>query len=204
MSLVSSLHRRFAREPRSASLAAIIASLVPPGLLLDLGCGDGTLARRVTAARPDVRIVGADTLARASCAVPMARYDGQRLPFASSAFDAVLLVDVVHHSARPLDLLAEAGRVTRSMVVIKDHLADRMGARLLLRFMDWMGNARQGVALPYSYWRARDWHCAFADLRWSVTAWREHLGLYPGPLAPAFETGLHFLAVLHPPSLPRN
>ena len=199
MSLAASMHHRFGREPRSQALAAAIADLLPSGALtLDLGCGDGLLARRVIATRPDVRILGADTLIVHGCAVPVARYDGVRLPFPPKAFDVVLLVDVVHHAASPLALLAEAGRAARSAVLLKDHLADRFGARPVLRFMDWMGNARRGVALPYTYWRRADWQHAFADLHWSVAAWREDLDLYPGPLAPVFETGLHFMALLRP------
>ena len=203
MSLAATLHRRFAREPRTRALSAAVASLLPPGALtLDLGCGDGTLARRVMAARPDVRIVGVDTLTRGGCAVPVARYDGERLPFPAGRFDAVLLVDVVHHATHPRSLLAEAGRVARSAVVIKDHLADRVGARPLLRLMDWMGNARHGIALPYNYWTRADWRLAFADLGLKVAAWEERLGLYPRACAPLFETGLHFVALLHPAAVP--
>ena len=29
-----------------------------------------------------------------------------------------------------------------------------------LRFMDWIGNARHGVALPYNYWSAQEWTLA--------------------------------------------
>ncbi len=203
MSLAAAMHHRFGREPRSQALAAAIADLLPPrAVALDLGCGDGKLAQRVSRARPDVRIIGADTLSRHGCAISMVRYDGARLPFPPNAFDVVLLVDVVHHAASPLALLAEAGRVARSAVLLKDHLVDRFGARPVLRFMDWMGNARRGVALPYNYWRRADWQRAFADLHWSVAAWREHLDLYRGPLAPVFETGLHFMALLRPSAAP--
>ncbi|HWO60933.1 MAG TPA: class I SAM-dependent methyltransferase, partial [Umezawaea sp.] len=105
MSLVASLHRRFAQTSRRQALAAAVAQLLPAGArTLDLGCGDGTLAELVLQARPDVRIVGVDPLAR-SCGLPFARCDGARLPFRAGAFDAVLLLDVVHHAASPRGLL---------------------------------------------------------------------------------------------------
>jgi hypothetical protein len=84
------------------------------------------------------------------------------------------------------------------VVVIKDHLADRLGARPLLGFMDWVGNARFGVSLPHHYWRKRDWHAAFDALGWTVTTWNEQLGLYQPALRPVFEHGLHFVATLRP------
>jgi hypothetical protein len=84
------------------------------------------------------------------------------------------------------------------LVVIKDHLADRLGSRPLLGIMDWVGNARFGVSLPRHYWRKREWHAAFDDLGWTVTAWNEQLGLYARALRPVFEHGLHFVAALRP------
>jgi len=198
MSLVAILHQRFAQSSRRRALATAVAELLPDGArTLDLGCGDGALAELVLAARPDVRIVGVDPLAR-SCRLTFARCDGARLPFSSREFDAVLLIDVVHHAASPRDLLREAGRVARSLVVIKDHLADRLGARPLLGIMDWVGNARFGVSLPRNYWRKREWQAAFDDLGWTVTAWNERLGLYARAFRPVFEDGLHFVATLRP------
>jgi len=198
MSLVASLHQRFAQASRRQALAAAVARLLPQGArTLDLGCGDGTLAELVLEARPDVRFVGVDPLAR-HCRLPFARCDGARLPFAAGAFDAVLLIDVVHHSACPGELLSEAGRVARTLVLIKDHLADRPGARALLGVMDWVGNARFGVSLPHHYWRKDEWSAAFDDLGWTVTGWNEQLGLYRPALRPVFEHGLHFMATLRP------
>jgi len=199
MSVIGALHSRLGQEPRRRALAPALAALLPvQARVLDLGCGDGTLANQVVATRADVRMIGADTLTPAGCAIPVVRYDGGRLPFETGTFDVVLLVDVVHHSTHPLDVLAEAGRVARMAVVIKDHLADRVGARPVLRLMDWVGNARHGVALPYNYWTTREWRRAFDQLGWTVTMWRERLKLYPSLLAPFFEAGLHFLAVLRP------
>jgi len=198
MSLVAILHQHLAQASRLRALAAAVSGLLPDGArALDLGCGDGTLAELVLEARPDVRIIGADPLAR-GCRVPFARCDGARLPFASGEFDAVLLIDVVHHAVSPPDLLRETGRVARSLVVIKDHLADRLGSRPLLGMMDWIGNARFGVSVPHNYWRKHEWHAAFDELGWTVAAWNERLGLYSRILRPVFEHGLHFVAALQP------
>ena len=62
--------------------------------------------------------------------------------------------------------------------------------------MDWVGNARFGVALPYRYWTEAQWHAA----------WQKHgliperviscLGLYPVPADWVFGAQLHFIALL--------
>jgi hypothetical protein len=36
--------------------------------------------------------------------------------------------------------------------LIKDHTLNGFLAGLTLRFMDWVGNACYGIALPYHYW----------------------------------------------------
>ena len=64
----------------------------------------------------------------------------------------------------PTVLLREAARVARQGVVIKDHTRDGILAGPILRFMDFVGNAHHGVALPYNYWPRRCWIGAFEEL----------------------------------------
>ena len=108
---------------------------------------------------------GIDVLVRPETKIPVQPFDGQRIPFADGAFDAVSFVDVLHHTDDPIVLLREAVRVAKTAVVIKDHLADGVLARPTLRFMDWVGNAGHGVVLPYNYWTQPQWSRAFARAR---------------------------------------
>jgi hypothetical protein len=62
--------------------------------------------------------------------------------------------------------------------------------------MDWVGNARHGVALPYNYWPRSKWLDAFNDLDLRLNVWKEDLGLYPWPANLVFERSLHFVARL--------
>ena len=64
----------------------------------------------------------------------------------------MLFVEVLHHTTDPLALPRESSRVARDCIIIKDHHLDNLAAAAVLRFMDWMGNARHGVILPYNYW----------------------------------------------------
>jgi SAM-dependent methyltransferase len=199
MSLVERLHSGLVFPRRVRVLAGHLAGILPRNArVLDVGCGDGLIASSILRLRPDLDILGIDTLVRGQVHIPVREFDGRQLPFPDDSFDAAMLVDVVHHAAEPMRLLQETARVAGGMLVIKDHLADRVLARPTLRLMDVVGNARHGVALPFNYWSRDRWRRAFAELGLQVHLWRERLGLYPRPASWLFESSLHFLCRLGP------
>jgi SAM-dependent methyltransferase len=192
-------HQRAVYGRRIRVLARHLQEMLPrDATVLDVGSGDGLLARRILDARPDLRIRGVDVLLRPESHIPVQRFDGVRLPFGDGEFDVVMMVDVLHHATDQAALLRETARVAKRAVVIKDHVVRGLLARPTLSFMDWVGNARHGVALPYSYWREEQWQRSFAQLRLRTTARRDSLGLYPWPASLVFGRGLHFLALLEP------
>ncbi len=93
-------------------------------------------------------------------------------------------------------LLREARRVARHAVLIKDHTRDGLLAGPTLRFLDWVGNAPHGVALPYNYWRERQWRESFERIGLTPSVWRNRLGLYPPGASWIFGRSLHFIARL--------
>jgi SAM-dependent methyltransferase len=199
--MLGATHQQLVYGRRIRVLTRHVAALLPAqATVLDVGSGDGLLAKRVMELRPDVRIRGVDVLPRSTSHIPVEIFDGVRLPFPDRSFDAVMMVDVLHHATAQDALLAEMARVTRGVVVIKDHLVQGVLAHPTLRFMDWVGNVRHGVALPYSYWTRTRWEQAFAMARLRVTHWRDRLGLYPFPASLIFDRHLHFVSVLeaHP------
>jgi SAM-dependent methyltransferase len=159
-----------------------------------VGSGDGLLARELLRRRPDVAISGVDVHPRSSPAIAVTLYDGRRLPFPDNVFDALTIVDVLHHADDPVLLLREAARVSRGALLIKDHTSDRFLAVPTLRLMDRIGNARHGVALPYRYWRRQTWFDRFDELGLEVDSWTSDLGLYPAPASWIFGGSLHFVA----------
>ncbi|HWE36605.1 MAG TPA: methyltransferase domain-containing protein [Isosphaeraceae bacterium] len=199
MGLIDRVHDRHVHGRRVRVLCEHLAALVPAGAsVLDVGCGDGLLARLLLDRRPDLDVRGIDVLVRPGTHVPVAPFDGRTIPEADGGVDVVLFVDVLHHTDDPTVLLREAARVARRAVVLKDHTRDGLLAGPTLRFMDDVGNARHGVALPHNYWPRRRWHEAFAALGLSVVAWRDDLGLYPRPADWVFGRSLHFVARLEP------
>ena len=195
--LVGRLHERTIYGRRIERIAATLAPLLPANArVLDVGSGDGHLAAQILAARPDLEIVGIDVLARPRAFIPVELFDGQTIPFADSSFDAVMFVDVLHHTDDPSVLLREARRVSRDSVLIKDHYNDGVGAHLTLRLMDWVGNAPHGVRLPYNYWSRARWSAAWQEERLTVSQLTTNLALYPWPLSVLFDRTLHFVAEL--------
>ena len=198
MSLFASAHDRV-HGRRVEVLATRLAALLPPkARVLDVGAGDGRLASVISRKRPDVTIEGIDVFVRPDTKIPVTKFDGLKIPFPDRAFDVVMLVDVVHHSEDPVTLLRESARVTGQRLLIKDHNRDGFLADTTLRIMDWVGNARHGVDLPYHFWPKRRWDEVFRDLGLGVRDYAAELHLYPGPADLVFGRGLHFIASLAP------
>ncbi|MCX7012911.1 MAG: class I SAM-dependent methyltransferase [Candidatus Sumerlaeota bacterium] len=174
------IHGGYVFARRTRILARRIADWLPRGArVLDVGCGDGNIDWRIAQCRPDVAIEGIDVLVRPSTRIPVKAFDGRTLPYPDQSFDAVLFVDVLHHARDPGSLLAEARRVASRCVVIKDHLREGWGAAPALRFMDWVGNERHHVALPYTYWTRAQWAAALRRAGLQCDACERRLRLYP-------------------------
>lgn len=205
MSWFDRLHQGYVHSRRVDVLSDRLAALLPPSArVLDVGSGDGRVASSIRVLRPAVDIRGIDVLVREDSAIEVEAFDGATIPFPDESFDAVLLVDVVHHASEPMALLREAVRVSRQSLLIKDHTLEGWWAGPTLRFMDRVGNARHGVALPFEYWTRARWISAFETLGLSVVAWSDRLGLYPIPARWVFDRSLHFLARLDRTSIPRT
>jgi SAM-dependent methyltransferase len=197
MSLVETIHGAYVHTRRCRVLGRHFADLVPHGAaVLDVGSGDGLLDHVLLEMRPDLSIRGVDVLVRPATHIPVEPFDGRTLPYDEDSFDAVLFVDVLHHTHDPMVLLREAARVARRAVLIKDHTLQGFLAGPQLRFMDRVSNARHGVVLPNNYWTSGQWHEAFAALGLTVEVWRKKLGLYPWPATWVFDRSLHFVCRL--------
>ncbi|MGW1544345.1 class I SAM-dependent methyltransferase [Streptomyces sp. NPDC002309] len=110
-----------ARSLRQARmLATALRGSPAPGLVLDIGCGDGSAAATAAPLLSGHRIVGVDwsqdALTRArprlSYAVRGELADGG-LPFRTAAADAVLFSEVIEHLVDPDSALDELRRVLR-------------------------------------------------------------------------------------------
>lgn len=194
--VIDRLHEKYIFARRIRVLSDWFVKMTPARCtVLDVGCGNGLLTKTLQSKRPDVSITGIDVLVRPQTYIPVTQFDGVHLPYHDSSFDVALFCDILHHTNNPMIMLREACRVARC-VLIKDHFNDGMAANARLRFMDSIGNARFGVALPYVYWGREQWNSAWQQLGLQKEEIVESLGLYPQPLNFIFGRGLHFIALL--------
>jgi len=197
LSAVKQGHQALVHKRRVRVLAAALAAQIPAAAsVLDIGCGDGTIAGLIAELRPDISIKGVEVMVRPGCRIECFPFDGSTLPFPEASFDVCMLVDVLHHTSDVSVLLREAARASRNNVLLKDHLSENGFDHATLRFMDWVGNRPHGVALAYNYQSRAQWNAHFAACGLRVATFTTDLSLYPAPFTALVGRKLHFVALL--------
>ena len=197
MKLLNKIHQKSVHSRRVDSLTNHLVELMGrTGNVLDVGCGDGLLASLLAAKLPYAGFYGIDVLVRENTHVPVGYFDGVKIPFDDNSFDTVMMVDVLHHTDEPAILMREAKRVAKDHIILKDHTRDGWLANSTLRFMDWVGNAHHGVALPYNYLSRSEWNSMFANLDLEVETWNGKPNIYGNPADWVFGRSLQFVARL--------
>ncbi|MEX1020074.1 MAG: class I SAM-dependent methyltransferase [Litorilinea sp.] len=130
--------------------------------VLDVGASDGQLAHQLTDST-GCHITGIDVCLQPYSYIEVRRYNGRNFPFDDNAFDCVLMVDMLHHTTDIEQVLAEARRVARRFILIKDHYWDSQFDVRALSMADFVGNAPYGIPLPYNYLRLTEWEHLFHD-----------------------------------------
>jgi SAM-dependent methyltransferase len=203
--LLNTVHHNAVFKRRVRVLADLIAAkLQPYDTVLDVGCGDGSVARAIMDRLASVEITGLDILQRPQTHIPVRIFDGRHIPMPDKSVDWVTLVDVLHHDADPGALLAETARVARSGIILKDHVREGLTSYVTLRFMDWVGNRGHGVRLVYNYQTRQQWSELFRAAGLELVQWQDNLALYPQPFNTLFDRKLHCLATLRPATRPAD
>ncbi len=201
--MISSLMRRLHAPVYAARLRELVRQITPHleegDRVLDVGCGFGALGRAIldsSTCPPGVEILGLERVKRGNEFIPVEAYDGKTIPHADRALDVVILADVLHHERDPHHLINECVRVSRRLLIIKDHKIEGPLAQQRVALLDWAANAPYDVPCLYQYNTAlkwRDWY-----LRHGLTTEREvmSLHLYPPIYNLIFGRKLQYLAVL--------
>jgi SAM-dependent methyltransferase len=189
------LHHRAIHLPRVERVTRSLAAQIGrAGSLLDIGCGDGSVAVGIGAAIGATRLAGVDVLVRPETAIPVTPYDGEHLPFADGAFEAVVISDVLHHCEHPAIVLREALRVAARVVAIKDHFRfDRLSGAILLA-MDQVGNAGPGVLVRGTYFTGGEFAALVHDAGGRVTGLEWPLRIHDLPWRLITQDRLQFTA----------
>lgn len=188
----------YANQRRIHGIASSLCRMLPatPLKVLDVGCGDGALAKQMMGLSPTLTFEGVEVVLPRTQLVPMRHYDGERLPFGDDSFDAVLCADMLHHTRSPVDVLKEACRVARTYVIVKDHVCDTWIDRKILTFMDWLGNTGTGVPLPYRFLSSRDWADVFGALPCRLAGRVDGIQYWGWPISAVVDRQFQFIAVL--------
>lgn len=178
--IVGALHSKLVFNRRIQAIANSFKNQLMPGLVLDVGCGNGMISQLLMGWRDDVFIMGVDTLLRPKTFIPTLQYNGINLPFKDNTFSTVLLVDVLHHTHDPQSVLKECARVCRGNILIKDHFSETRLDLILLKLLDWVGNRPHGVQLPYNYFSRKQWENILIAINIREKDRAENVqGLYP-------------------------
>ena len=101
MRLIESVHGGYVHKRRTLVLSGWCSRLIPSNAkVLDVGSGDGRLARLIADKRPDISIRGIDVRQRNDATILVETFDGRSIPYDENSFDVVMFVDVLHHADR--------------------------------------------------------------------------------------------------------
>ena len=162
---------------------------------IDVGAGDGWMARSLVEAGLVGRCVPVDVVRRARVVVEPVLYDGTRLPAEDASVDLVYAVDAVHHADDPHRLLAEMARVSRRYLLLKDHTFETAAGAWMLRVLDEIGNRRFAIGSPGHYQRGFEWLALLREHGFSVRELLHPAPCHVGPLG-ALTNRLQFVALL--------
>ena len=157
-------------DMRGQRLALAIARHLEPGQqVLDVGCGDMTLARRLQPLA-SVEVMGLDLLDYNRTDLTLHTYDGGLFPFPDNHVDTVLLCFVLHHSRDHEGILREAHRVARDRVIVLEDLFETWVGLQLTKLHDLVVNKLvcSDVACPCTFRREADWRELFDQLGYGV------------------------------------
>jgi SAM-dependent methyltransferase len=193
--------------PVYASRLAELVKRITPHLregdkVLDVGCGTGALGRAIMDSGrcpKGVDVRGLERVKRGGEAIPVDAYDGVSIPHPDRSFDAVLLADVLHHEPDPHRLIAECARVSRRLLIIKDHQVAGPLAQQRISLLDWAANSPYGVPCLYRYNTPADWDAW--KQRHSLTPVEElrSMRLYPFAYQLFFTPRLQYMGVFRVP-----
>ncbi len=197
LSFIKKLHHTYVFKRRIEVISDTINQLLPKvDSILDIGCGDGSISKKIIDKRDNLKITGIDIMERPLCHIEYASFDGKVIPFENESFDAVQLVDVLHHTYDIKELMQESISKSNKYVIIKDHIYANRLDFLTLKFMDWIGNAPHGVEIIYNFQKEKYWIKLYEELGLEIVSLEKKVKLYPPLFNWVFGRKLHFVVIL--------
>lgn len=203
MTVFGSIVRRLHEYVYESRLESLIHEILPHisknFSILDIGCGFGELGKKVLAAPglpKGVSVRGIERTNRNISHIEIDVYHTDDLPYTDNTFDCVFLMDVLHHEKHRENLISEAIRISRNIIIIKDHKIDGFLAKARVAFMDWAANAPYDIPCLYEYHTLSEWREIVHRMGLEKIFERTSMPLYPFPFNFVFGNKLHYLVVL--------
>lgn len=162
----------------------IVPWLEPGSKLLEVGSGPGSTVKILTEVGYDV--TGLDIVDGSFPGMtPPDLYDGGAFPYPDNAFDAALLLTMLHHCPEHSTLLTEARRVARRVLVVED-IYSGPATRRLTKVADSITNL-EFFGHPHSNRDDAGWRSLFDEMGFSLVHQSEK------PYAGLFRQALYVL-----------
>jgi SAM-dependent methyltransferase len=141
----------------------LIPNLKPTDNILDIGSGNGMLCYELMKHGFKVTPLDIDDLSLIDEVKPIV-YNTTKIPFKDNYFDIALLITVLHHTQNPKQVLSEATRVSKKIIITEEVYLSRFD-KYLTYFIDSIFNF-EFFGHP---------HTNMTDVEWREVF--EHLGL---------------------------
>lgn len=131
------------------------------GKILDVGCGSGELDEFLVNKGYRISCVDVVDKSRSKLIRPVV-FNGRNLPFEDKSFDQILILAVLHHVVNYQEVILEAKRVAREVIILDD-LVENWWQRLEVGFWDSVLNL-EFLGHPHHNHSDREWQKLFNDL----------------------------------------
>lgn len=156
-----------ARSRVKEKIRAITPYLESGDKVLDIGTGNGVIADTLLQNGYQVTPLDVANSSLVDSVAPEI-YDGRRIPYPDGAYDVALLITVLHHIPQPEQVLAEASRVARRVVIIEEVYGSRF-EQFLTYWIDSLFNL-EFFGHPHSNKTDQGWKQAFRQLKLRLIA----------------------------------
>jgi len=129
--------------------------------LLDIGTGPGSVCLLLRKNGFDVTPIDIQDLSLTNEVRPEI-YDAKRIPFKRGDFDNVLILTVLHHSRDPVEVIMEAKRISKNLIIIED-IYQNSFQKYLTYIADSIANF-EFIGHPHSNKSDVDWKKIFKKL----------------------------------------
>ncbi len=183
----------------------VLSDLIVPKLqddehLVDVGSGYGGLGNAIleeAQGTKRITVTGLEKKPRGGEKIETVGFDGYSIPAKDEEYDVTILADVVHHEEKPMELLKEVARVTKRMMIIKDHIPQGILAQSRISLIDWAANDPYGVKCLYRYFTVEQWQDIYKELGMTIGEEITSINLYPPLINMLFGKRLQYIAFVY-------